>query len=109
MEELTSNALGETSTTSTTNTSELDRYFISEPVEEDTDPLDWWKVNKRTYPILSKLASDYLSVQATSIACEQAFSLASNTISKTRNRLHSKTSRACLCIKSWISSGVGEI
>ncbi|CAG8815923.1 28248_t:CDS:1, partial [Dentiscutata erythropus] len=46
------------------------------PVEEDTDPLDWWKANKRTYSILSKLASDYLSVQATSIACERVFFLA---------------------------------
>ncbi|CAG8750272.1 2106_t:CDS:2 [Cetraspora pellucida] len=68
---------------STTDISELDRYI--------------------------RMASDYLSIQATSIAYEQAFSIASNTISRTRNRLHSKTARACLCVKSWISNGIGEI
>ncbi|CAG8726401.1 7945_t:CDS:1, partial [Cetraspora pellucida] len=40
------------------------------------------------------MASDYLSIQATSIACEQAFSIAGNTISRTHNRLHPETARA---------------
>ena len=90
------------------DTNELDNYLTFDTVEEDTDPLDWWKVNQKTYPILSKMVSDYFSIQATSVACEQAFSIASNTILRTHNRLHSETARACLCIKSWISNSIGE-
>ena len=92
----------------TTDTNELDNYLMFDTIEEDTNPLDWWKSNQKTYPILSKMASDYLSIQATSVACEHAFSIASNTISRTCNRLHSETARACLCVKSWITNGVGE-
>ncbi|CAG8746810.1 6795_t:CDS:1, partial [Cetraspora pellucida] len=40
------------------------------------------------------MSSDYLSIQATSIACEQAFSIAGNTISRTCNHLHPETARA---------------
>ncbi|CAG8475106.1 255_t:CDS:2 [Scutellospora calospora] len=61
-------------------TNELDRYVALEIVEEDIIPLDY--------------------IQATSIICEQAYLIASNTISRTRNCLHSETARACLCVKS---------
>ncbi len=54
------------------------------------------------------MARDYLAIQSTSVACEQAFSVAGNTITKTRNRLHSDTARASLCAKSWIDNGIGE-
>jgi len=37
-----------------------------------------------------------------------AFSVAGNTITKTRNRLHPETARASLCAKSWIDNSVGE-
>ncbi|CAG8842944.1 15516_t:CDS:1, partial [Racocetra persica] len=54
-----------------------------------------------------KLARNYLTIQATSISCEQAFSLAGLTISKTRNRLLPKTARASICLKNWITEGLG--
>lgn len=37
-----------------------------------------------------------------------AFSVAGNTITKTRNRLQPETARASLCAKSWIDNNVGE-
>jgi len=49
------------------------------------------------------MAQDYLTIQATSVASEQAFSVAGNTNSKTRNCLLPETARACLCLKSWIT------
>ena len=98
----------ESSAMDTNELNELDNYLSFDTVKEDTNPLDWWKANKRAYPILSKMALDYLSIQATSVACEQAFSIAGNTISRTRNRLHPETARACLCVKSWISNEVGR-
>ena len=90
-----------------TNT-ELDRYFAL-PVDEDTEPLKWWQAHQKEYPILSQIARDYLCIQATSVASEQAFSVAGNTITKTRNRLLPETARACLCVKSWIENDIAHI
>jgi hypothetical protein len=87
--------------------SELDRY-IALPCDENVVPLIWWQGHQREFPVLSCIARDYLSIQATSVACEQAFSIATNTITKTRNRLHPTTARASLCVKSWIANNIGE-
>jgi hypothetical protein len=52
------------------------------------------------------MARDFLSIQATSVACEQSFSVAGNTVTSIRNRLHPETARAILCSKSWIENNV---
>jgi len=49
-----------------------------------------------------------LPIQATSVACKQAFSVATNTITKTHNRLHPTIAKASLYVKSWIANGIGE-
>ena len=54
------------------------------------------------------MARDYLAIQAMSVACKQAFSIAGNIITKTQNKLHPETARASLCVKSWIDNKVGE-
>ncbi len=77
-------------------------------IDEETDPLLWWQVHTKEYPIISNMAWDYLTIQATSVASEQAFSVAGNVISKTRNRLLPETARACLCMKSWITNKLEE-
>ena len=59
--------------------SEIDNY-LSTPNDLNTDPLMWWKSHQEEYPILSIIAKDYLMIQATSVAAEQAFSVAENTI-----------------------------
>ena len=48
------------------------------------------------------MAQNYLSIQASSVPCEQLFSLAGNILSKKRNRLDENTVRACLCLRSWM-------
>ena len=62
--------------------------------------LDWWKAHETEYSLLSKIAHDYLSIMATSVPCEQLFSVAGLTITKSRNRLDGKSARAILCLKS---------
>jgi hypothetical protein len=42
-------------------TSELEDY-LRLPVENVTDALKWWFDNRRTYPNLSRMARDYLSI-----------------------------------------------
>jgi hypothetical protein len=85
---------------------EIDNY-LSIPNETTTDPLLWWKDHQKEYPILSLIAKDYLIIQAISVPAEQAFSVAGNTITQTRNRLDPDTARATLCLKSWIENKLG--
>lgn len=51
------------------------------------DPLEWWKNNQGVYPILARLAKDYLAVQATSAPSERIFSVASRIIGARRSRM----------------------
>jgi hypothetical protein len=83
-----------------TGSSELEKY-LALPVDEEIDPLLWWQAHSSEFPILSEMARDYLTIQATSVASEQMFSVAGNAVTKTRNRLLPETTRACLCVKSW--------
>ncbi|CAB4377452.1 unnamed protein product [Rhizophagus irregularis] len=60
------------------NTDELLKYWESANASFDIEPLSWWHAHSTEYPILSKMAQSYLSVQASSVPCEQLFSLAGN-------------------------------
>ena len=57
---------------------------------------------------MSQIARDYLCIQATSVASEQAFSIAGQTISPLLNRLDAETARATLCLKSWFRQDIYE-
>ena len=52
---------------------EIDKY-LHMPDEECDDPLKWWKENKGSFVILRKLASEILSIPASSASSERAFS-----------------------------------
>jgi hAT family C-terminal dimerisation region/Domain of unknown function (DUF4413) len=81
---------------------ELDIYFDSYSPGDEVIPLDWWKIHETEFPVLAKMAQDYLTIMSTSVPCEQFFSIAGKQITQTRNRLHPDTARACLCLKSWL-------
>ncbi|CAB5213586.1 unnamed protein product [Rhizophagus irregularis] len=49
--------------------------YLAIPVEPiDIDPCEWWKHHKVQYPLLEKIARDYICIPATSVPSEQAFS-----------------------------------
>ena len=81
---------------------ELNRYLNS-PVDNTVDPLIWWQTHEKNYPVLSQMAKDYLTIQATSVPSERTFSISGLTISKTRNRLDPETAQAIICMKNWVS------
>jgi hypothetical protein len=96
---------------SSAETPEFDEInsYLNTSNDINTDPLIWWKEHQDEFPILSLIAKDYLIIQATSVAAEQAFSIAGNTITPNRNRLEPQTTRASLCLKSWIENKIGII
>jgi len=70
------------------------------------DPLAWWQtVGQRTYPILYKVALDFLSIPATSCECERAFSGGRRTVTFERNLLSGSTIEALQLQKDWLKKG----
>lgn len=57
---------------------------------EADDPLVWWKGHCETFPRVSLLATQYLSIPATSTSSERTFSKAGLTVSKLRSSLKPK-------------------
>ncbi|CAG8759065.1 13950_t:CDS:1, partial [Racocetra persica] len=78
------------------------KKYLAIPLLSNVDPLCWWQIQYLEYPTLSIIGHDYLPILATSIASEQAFSIASKTITEEKNKLDEETARAILCLKSWI-------
>ncbi|KAL1949584.1 hypothetical protein VTO73DRAFT_8465 [Trametes versicolor] len=62
--------------------------------------VQWWGRNAHRYPVWASLARDYLSIMASSVSSERAFSSAGITISKRRNRLKADIVEALQCMKS---------
>jgi hypothetical protein len=53
---------------------EYTKYFSDPLAMDGTNTLQFWKANSFNYPILSAMAKDYLTVQASSVPAERAFS-----------------------------------
>ncbi len=68
---------------------------------DDFDLLQWWNLHSMDFPILSKMAKDYLTIQSSSVPSENLFSGAGNVITDSRNRLSSDTAQCLVCLKSW--------
>lgn len=83
------------------NEDEIIRYLNASTLQLDDSALDWWSKHEKVYPILSKIARDYLAVMPTSTASERAFSAAGRTISKIRNRLDPEMANELLSLASW--------
>ncbi len=66
---------------------ETEKYRAEELLDPDDDPLKWWKLNGRKYPLLSEVAKKYLAIPATSSPSERLFSSAGNIVTPLRNSL----------------------
>ena len=103
---------------------ELARYLSTDP-EQVLDVLLWWTEHKATYPNLSRVALDYLSIPgmypftseidrhadtcfatATSTDVKWVFSQGRLLLSHIRNRLLSQSIRALMCLGSWSQLGL---
>lgn len=83
---------------------ELDRYLEEEVVSigADFDILQYWKMFSPKYPILAQMACDILTIPASTVPSESAFSTGGRVISDYRSSLSSETVQALICLQSWI-------
>ena len=70
------------------------RMLESEPLNEGdpivfSDPLPWWKLHARNFPLLARVARRVLAIPASSAQSERLFSVAGQTVTKKRNSLAS--------------------
>ncbi|XP_031094729.1 zinc finger BED domain-containing protein RICESLEEPER 1-like [Ipomoea triloba] len=68
----------------------------------DFSCLDWWKMNRMQYPILSRMAADILAIPVTSVASEATFSAGTRVIDSYRASLLPETVQALLCGGDWL-------
>nr|GEW49219.1 zinc finger BED domain-containing protein RICESLEEPER 2 [Tanacetum cinerariifolium] len=68
------------------------------------DVLGFWKAKETTFPVLSRMAMDILSVQATSVASESAFSTSGRVLSIRRTRLTPASLETCMCLKDHLDA-----
>ncbi|XP_072929650.1 zinc finger BED domain-containing protein 4-like [Epargyreus clarus] len=78
---------------------ELVMYRSKKRLDLDENPLNWWKVNRCEFKILSKIACRYLSPPPASVPSEQLFSGAGLIYNPLRNRLEAEKAAILLFIK----------
>ncbi|KAE8696003.1 Cyclin-D2-1 [Hibiscus syriacus] len=69
---------------------------------ESLDILAWWKEKEAQFPILPAMARDLLTVQASTVASESAFSVSGRVISQRRSRLSPESVEVCICLKDYL-------
>ncbi|KAF0039287.1 hypothetical protein F2P81_007522 [Scophthalmus maximus] len=66
---------------------EIRRYRAENPAGLNENPLTWWRSNEGEYPLLARLAKQYVCVPGTSIASERVFSTAGDIVTAQRSCL----------------------
>ena len=66
---------------------EIERYLQVPKVDEEENPLEWWKTNFVIFPTLSVMAKKYLCVCATSSPSERLFSTSGDVVGDNRASL----------------------
>ena len=79
---------------------EYQKYFDEPNVlySRDFDVLGFWRENE--FPIIAKMAKDFLSKQPTSVSSERCFSQSGLVVTNSRNQLHPETVPQIMCLKS---------
>ena len=95
-------ALLQATSSSTSNASELVSYLDCDTVNQlndDFNILNWWPQHKLTYPVLSIMAKDILTIPMSIISLESTFSMTDRIIEERRRRLNPEMVEMLTCIK----------
>ncbi|GJV34508.1 zinc finger BED domain-containing protein RICESLEEPER 2 [Tanacetum coccineum] len=94
-----------------TMSSEYEQYlktdFVSGLQPKDFasyDVLGFWKSKENQFPVLSRMAMDILSVQASSVASESVFSTSDRLLTIRRTRLTPESLEMCMCLKDHLDA-----
>ncbi|CAN1750157.1 Zinc finger BED domain-containing protein RICESLEEPER 2 [Linum perenne] len=88
----------------------FDKYWGDTALEERTtnfNVIDWWRNNRSSYKILSRMATEIMAIPITSVASEAAFSAGGRVIDPSRAFLGKKTVEALLCSQDWLKNHYG--
>ncbi|KAI3814973.1 hypothetical protein L1987_14622 [Smallanthus sonchifolius] len=88
----------------TNKKSELQLYLEESRVDRDSelDVLAFWKVNEFRYPILARMARDFLTIPVSTVASESTFSASGRVLNEHRSSLSKDTVEALICTKDWL-------
>ncbi|KAK8951537.1 hypothetical protein KSP39_PZI004753 [Platanthera zijinensis] len=78
--------------------------FMSTDELENFDILKWWKGKVNTYPIMAYMARDLLTIQASTVASESAFSLSGRVLNERRSWLSEESLEICICYKDHLDA-----
>ena len=67
----------------------------------ETNIYHYWKAKQFEFPIISKIAADFLAIPATLAPLECVFSIGSDLVTEKRNRLTRDLVRMIMCLKDW--------
>ena len=67
--------------------------------EDDFNILEWWRDHKQTYPVLSILARDVLTVPVSTTSSEGTFSLTGRVLEQRRASLHPDMVKSLMTVK----------
>lgn len=73
---------------------------------KSVNPLDYWRANQERFPILQRMARDYLILQPTSKDVEGVFSKGRRTIPYYRMSQNASTVRAQMLVNSGVTQGL---
>jgi len=86
---------------------ELDLYLAEEVEDGSVCYLSYWRSKKSVWPRLARMARDYFSPMATSVASERLSNPQCDLIDISLNdELKVSTMEPVLCLRSWIRSGL---
>ena len=68
-------------------------------LQQEEDPLVYWKTNKENFPCIAKIVAHYLSIPASSVPVERLFSTAGNVFRSERCQLNDETFEMLMFVK----------
>ncbi|CAF1112847.1 unnamed protein product [Brachionus calyciflorus] len=80
---------------------EVDKYFSSPLLGQNSDPIEWWSSNIKDYPKMGKIAMGMIAACSTSVPSERFFSVSGLTVNKLRTRLTPDKVNKLMVLWSW--------
>ena len=63
--------------------------------------MKWWKSHEFTFPVLSKMARDLLTLSVSTVSLQYIFSIVANIIGDKRTTLTTEMLETLICLKDW--------